>query len=447
LKQYRLDSNISLPKSALRCPHGKSFKHGEISGSVTASTAVYTRNFCKAIVKDMRAFALKKPPVCYDAVKTGAKLQETKGGSSSSKEAREVPVRAYQYRMEGHAQQCVDRYLELSGKDVSSLKMVATPCIDDGLIAPEDHTDVGNLGPVASRIVLKALYLARMNRPDIYWTVNHLARNVTTWSKACDKRLHRLMSYLYHHQKTAQVNWIGDKISDCKLMLFVDASFAGDYKDSKSTTGAMLCLVGPNTFVTLGWMCGKQGATSHSSSEAEIIALEAALRKEGLTALILWDVISEVLSDKLPATVRSPSSPPATSHLTNKAQDVGAMSHNMILKFLTNYDCVPCTLPLSSGLGKLLLMEDNDSVIKMTIKGRSPAMRHVPRTHRIDLDWLFERIRVDPGVGIRYVGTRFQLGDILTKGMFTAELWRWLCALSNLVDPFPKLDPKVSLSN
>jgi hypothetical protein len=122
------------------------------------------------------------------------------------------------------------------------------------------------------------------------------------------------------------------------------------------------------------------------------------------------------------------------------------MSHSTILQFLANVDFVPCTLPLSAGLGKLLLMEDNESVIKMTIKGRSPAMRHVPRTHRIDLDWLFERIRVDPGVGIRYVGTRFQLGDILTKGMFTAELWRWLCALSNLVDPFPKLDPKVPLS-
>ena len=35
-------------------------------------------------------------------------------------------------------------------------------------------------------------------------------------------------------------------------------------------------------------------------------------------------------------------------------------------------------------------MEDNDAVIKMCIKGRSPALRHVARTHRINLDWLSE---------------------------------------------------------
>ena len=51
----------------------------------------------------------------------------------------------------------------------------------------------------------------------------------------------------------------------------------------------------------------------------------------------------------------------------------------------------------------------------MIIKGRSPNLRHVPRTHRVDLDWLFERVSLDPGVLIKYVGTKEQLGDILTK--------------------------------
>ena len=35
------------------------------------------------------------------------------------------------------------------------------------------------------------------------------------------------------------------------LALFVDASFAGDLRDSKSTSGAFMFLVGPNTFVPL----------------------------------------------------------------------------------------------------------------------------------------------------------------------------------------------------
>ena len=34
----------------------------------------------------------------------------------------------------------------------------------------------------------------------------------------------------------------------------------------------------------------------------------------------------------------------------------------------------------------LYVFEDNEAVIKMIIKGRSPTMRHVSRTHRVALD-------------------------------------------------------------
>ena len=61
------------------------------------------------------------------------------------------------------------------------------------------------------------------------------------------------------------------------MALFVDASFAGDLEDSKSTAGAILVLIWPNTFVPHSWICEKHGAVSHSSTEAEVIALEAAL--------------------------------------------------------------------------------------------------------------------------------------------------------------------------
>ncbi len=64
--------------------------------------------------------------------------------------------------MIGHAEQCVERYCELSGKKVDSLKKVATPCMDDHLMPPEDFVTKGALSPVAARIVLKALYLARI---------------------------------------------------------------------------------------------------------------------------------------------------------------------------------------------------------------------------------------------------------------------------------------------
>ena len=59
----------------------------------------------------------------------------------------------------------------------------------------------------------------------------------------------------------------------------------------------------------------------------------------------------------------------------------------------------------------------------MSSKGRSPNMHHVARTHRVDLDFLFERLRDDHGMFIKYVGTKEQIADIFTKGSFTSDSW------------------------
>ena len=80
----------------------------------------------------------------------------------------------------------------------------------------------------------------------------------------------------------------------------------------------------------------------------------------------------------------------------------------------------------------LYVFEDNEAVIKMIIKGGSPTMRHVSRTHRVALDWLFDTINVDPKIQIKYVDTKNQLADILTKGNFTRDEWNHLLCLFNI---------------
>ena len=71
--------------------------------------------------------------------------------------------------------------------------------------------------------------------------------------------------------------------------------FAGDLEDSKSTSGGTLCVFGSHTFVPISWMCKKQTSVSHSSTESEIIPLDAGLRLDGVPALDLWDLIVTVL--------------------------------------------------------------------------------------------------------------------------------------------------------
>ena len=112
----------------------------------------------------------------------------------------------------------------------------------------------------------------------------------------------------------------------------------------------------------------------------------------------------------------------------------GQSALSCLLQDMKDIDYVPCTIPQSLGLGKCIIFEDNDAVIKQTIKGRSPNMRHVARTHRVDLDWLWERIRNDPGVFIKYVGTKEQIADMFTKGSFTIEQWSKLCRLAQIGD-------------
>ena len=71
----------------------------------------------------------------------------------------------------------------------------------------------------------------------------------------------------------------------------------GDLEDSKSTSGGTLCIFGSHTFVPISWMCKKQTAVSHSSTESEIISLDTGLRLDGLPALELWDLIVSVLEN------------------------------------------------------------------------------------------------------------------------------------------------------
>ena len=76
-----------------------------------------------------------------------------------------------------------------------------------------------------------------------------------------------------------------------------DSDFTGDLEDSKSTSGGTLCVFGIHTFVPISWMCKKQTSVSHSSTESEIISLDAGMMLDGITALDLWDLIVAVLGN------------------------------------------------------------------------------------------------------------------------------------------------------
>ena len=108
----------------------------------------------------------------------------------------------------------------------------------------EELKSAGELPKVCSQIAVKYLYLARIGRPDILWSVNKLARSIFKWTKDCHKRSCRLNSYIHHTCEYKQYCYVGITPKQCRLGLFQDFDFAGDLEDSKSTSGGALCIFG-----------------------------------------------------------------------------------------------------------------------------------------------------------------------------------------------------------
>ena len=130
-------------------------------------------------------------------------------------------ISSFSCDMEGHAKKCAERYCELANKTTQQRYKVSTPCIDDHHFKEEDMKSVGELSQVCSQIVLKCLYLARIGRPDILWSVNKLARSITKWTKASDKRLSRLISYIHQICEYKQYCHVGNTANNADWDCFM----------------------------------------------------------------------------------------------------------------------------------------------------------------------------------------------------------------------------------
>ena len=263
--------------------------------------------------------------------------------------------------MTQYADQCCEVYTSVAGS--KPLKAAPTPFSPEGSLTTSDDEVRGELADHACKCLMKFLWLGRLARPDIVKPIGDLASQVTRWTRNCDRQLHRLACYLHatrHYQLVGKVN---DPPNMLRLRLFVDADFAGDRLDTKSTNGGYLVLVGPNTFFPLAWVCKKQTSVSRSTTESEVIH---SLFLEALPALSLWETL---------------------------------LGRSVVLEVL----------------------EDNQATIIVVRKGYSPKLRHIQRTHRVNLASLKEVFDKD-SVELSYVETDKQAADIFTKALEPQKL-------------------------
>ena len=103
------------------------------------------------------------------------------------------------------------------------------------------------------------------------WSVNKLARSITKWTKACDKRLNRLISYIHHTNNIVSWEILPNNADwDC----FKTPILREIWKIRNALLEERYAFFGSHTFVPISWMCKKQTSVSHSSTESEIISLD-----------------------------------------------------------------------------------------------------------------------------------------------------------------------------
>ena len=98
-----------------------------------------------------------------------------------------------------------ERYCELTNKTTQQLYKVSTPCIDDHHFKEEEMKSVGELSHVCSQIVLKCLYLPRIDDLIFYGQQISSHDPSQKWTKASDKRLNRLISKFIILVKTSNI--------------------------------------------------------------------------------------------------------------------------------------------------------------------------------------------------------------------------------------------------
>ena len=137
------------------------------------------------------------------------------------------------------------------------------------------------------------------------WT--KLLVGVTKWTKCCDKRVGSFDLLVLSCGLYCQTMQAGT-VSRLR--------FCGRSWDSKSTSGGTICIFGSHTLVPISWMCKKQTSVLHSSTESEIISLDAVLRLDGIPALDWRKKCDKIeISSHVPTSSSSAKSPIASKSL------------------------------------------------------------------------------------------------------------------------------------
>ena len=196
--------------------------------------------------------------------------------------------------------------------------------------------------------------------------------------------------------------------------MFCDADWAGD-ADSKSTSGCMIALVGPNTYFPLNAFSKKQTSVTTSSSESEVVAANHGVRAQGMPSLSLWSFLWKQVEIGPDRKVKPYDKPDKDSSIVARIDpelDEIRYGSSYPPKDMSVANIDNLRVHLSDKF-KVQVLEDNQATIIITATGSSASMRHTDRTQRISFRWLKQQFEVGHFNMIN-VDTGEQAADIFT---------------------------------
>lgn len=181
-----------------------------------------------------------------------------------------------------------ENYLKkiLAKHSMSDCKPISTP-IDQNFNFDQLKRDISEsieTERICRQIIGSLLYAASGSRPDLCVVIGFLSRYQHCASEALYKVLKRVLRYIKGKLSLSLV-YNASKSKELTVG-YVDADWAGDVEDRKSTTGYIFSVYGS----VISWSCRKQSSVALSSTEAEYVALSCAITKSVWLKNVMMDL-------------------------------------------------------------------------------------------------------------------------------------------------------------
>ena len=243
-----------------------------------------------------------------------------------------------------------------------STKVSKTPMPPGIVLTPKEDSEDFPEGCPYPELVCAMLFIARYTRPDVLFHITYLCRFLTKYTRAHWKQAMNVLRYLKHTMEDIKLTYVRQPDAPV-LSMYMDADWAGDPDDRKSTAGAIVFYHGN----PVGWISQKQKTVSTSTSEAEYRTMTYAFKE-------------------------------------------GMYYYNLIEKeFKQNITPIPTRM---NSLNPVIAYGDNKGAIFM-VKQRVSNNR----SKHIDIDYHYarEKVQDDKTFTVEYVPTADNCADIFTK--------------------------------